>query len=131
MRTPGLGDRRLSSTSGVWPMACTMSPYLPPQGLLSRVGSVTSKSVARNTPVTLRASQPGDMMRKTLLAAGLALALVAAGCGTQSDTAPRTNYPPETRQNFIDNCVAASTKSGATTPDQARKTCTCVIDKLQ
>ena len=26
MRTPGLGDRRLSSTSGVLPIACTMSP---------------------------------------------------------------------------------------------------------
>ena len=26
MRTPGLGLRRLSSTSGVLPIACTMSP---------------------------------------------------------------------------------------------------------
>ena len=26
MRTPGLGDSRLSSTSGVLPIACTMSP---------------------------------------------------------------------------------------------------------
>jgi len=26
MRTPGLGERRLSSTSGVLPIACTMSP---------------------------------------------------------------------------------------------------------
>jgi hypothetical protein len=25
-RTPGLGERRLSSTSGVLPIACTMSP---------------------------------------------------------------------------------------------------------
>jgi hypothetical protein len=71
------------------------------------------------------------MMRKTLLAAGLALTLVAAGCGTQSDTAPRTNYPSETRTNFIDNCVEASTKTGGGTADQARTTCTCVIDKLQ
>jgi hypothetical protein len=71
------------------------------------------------------------MMRKTLLAAGLALALVAAGCGTQSDTAPRDKYPPEARTNFVDDCVAAATKAGGGTPDQARKTCTCVIDKLQ
>ena len=26
IRTPGLGERRLSSTSGVFPIACTMSP---------------------------------------------------------------------------------------------------------
>src|SRR5947208_11325117 len=46
MRTPGLGDRRLSSTSGVWPIAWTMSPYFPPQGRLSRRGSIiASKSV--------------------------------------------------------------------------------------
>src|SRR5437764_11528776 len=46
MRTPGFGDRRLSSTRGVCPMACTMSPYFPPQGRLSRRGSIiASKSV--------------------------------------------------------------------------------------
>src|SRR4051794_8511659 len=110
MRTPGAGDRRFNSTSGVWPIAWTMSPYLPPQGLLSRPGSITSKSVARNPPVTLGASLPGDMMRKTLLAAGLALALVTAGCGTQSDTAPQQKYPSEARQNFIDDCIAGATK---------------------
>jgi hypothetical protein len=70
-------------------------------------------------------------MRKTLIAAGLALTLVAAGCGTQSDTAPQDKYPAETRQNFIDDCVAASTKSGGGTAADARKTCTCVVDKLQ
>src|SRR4051812_6854375 len=47
MRTPGLGDRRLSSTSGVLPMASTMSPYVPPQGRLRSMGStITSESVA-------------------------------------------------------------------------------------
>src|SRR5919201_2659808 len=46
MRTPGLGENRLSSTSGVWPIACTMSPYFPPHGRLSRRGSIiASKSV--------------------------------------------------------------------------------------
>jgi hypothetical protein len=70
-------------------------------------------------------------MRKTLLAAGLALALVAAGCGTQSDTAPLQKYPTEARTNFIDDCVAAATKAGGGTATQARTTCTCVIDKLQ
>src|ERR671930_883903 len=46
MRTPGFGERRLSSTKGVCPMACTMSPYFPPQGRLSRRGSIiASKSV--------------------------------------------------------------------------------------
>src|SRR3954462_14155208 len=45
MRTPGLGENRLSSTSGVWPIAWTMSPYLPPHGRLSRRGSIiASKS---------------------------------------------------------------------------------------
>ena len=70
-------------------------------------------------------------MRKTLLAAGLALALVTAGCGTQSDTAPQQKYPSEARQNFIDDCVAGATKTGGSTAEQARTTCTCVIDKLQ
>src|SRR5919106_2440711 len=47
MRTPALGLRRRSSTSGVLPIAWTMSPYLPPHGLLSRRGSSTSESVVR------------------------------------------------------------------------------------
>src|SRR5918998_3873792 len=47
MRTPGLGDRRFSSTSGVLPIARTMSPYFPPQGRFSRPGGcITSESVA-------------------------------------------------------------------------------------
>src|SRR5262245_24531884 len=45
MRTPGFGLSRRSSTSGVFPMAWTMSPYLPPQGLLSSWDSSTSESV--------------------------------------------------------------------------------------
>src|SRR4051812_30028244 len=36
MRTSGLGERRGSSTKGVWPIDSTMSPKRPPQGLLSR-----------------------------------------------------------------------------------------------
>src|SRR5215210_4325833 len=50
MRTPGLGLSRRSSTSGVFPIAWTMSPYLPPQGLLSRPGSSTSESVVPGHP---------------------------------------------------------------------------------
>src|SRR3954462_14344288 len=38
MRTPGFGDRRRSSTSGVLPMAWTRSEYRPPQGRLARGG---------------------------------------------------------------------------------------------
>src|ERR687898_1211435 len=45
MRTPGFGLSRRSSTTGVLPIAWTMSPYFPPQGLLSRRGSSTSESV--------------------------------------------------------------------------------------
>src|SRR5918995_6222405 len=45
MRTPGFGLSRRSSTSGVLPIAWTMSPYFPPQGLFSRRGSSTSESV--------------------------------------------------------------------------------------
>src|ERR687896_2640040 len=47
MRTPGLGLRRRSSTRGVLPIAWTMSPYLPPHGLVSSPGSNTSESVVR------------------------------------------------------------------------------------
>src|SRR5438045_3569457 len=46
MRTPGFGERRFSSTRGVLPIAWTMSPYFPPQGRLSRRGSIiASESV--------------------------------------------------------------------------------------
>src|ERR671923_371030 len=45
MRTPGFGLSRLSSTSGVLPIAWMMSPYLPPHGRLSSRGSSTSESV--------------------------------------------------------------------------------------
>src|SRR3954469_5108368 len=48
MRTPGFGDRRFNSTSGVLPIAWTMSPYFPPHGRLSRRGSIiASESVVR------------------------------------------------------------------------------------
>src|SRR5919106_336934 len=47
MRTPGLGLKRRNSTSGVLPIAWTMSPYLPPQGRVSSPGSNTSESVVR------------------------------------------------------------------------------------
>ena len=47
MRTPGLGESRFSSTSGVCPIARTMSEYLPPHGRFSSEGpSVTSKRIA-------------------------------------------------------------------------------------
>src|ERR671931_149 len=55
MRTPGFGDKRLSSTSGVCPIAWTMSPYLPPHGRLSRRGSIiASKSVVPDQARPLR-----------------------------------------------------------------------------
>src|ERR671914_2337402 len=57
MRTPGLGLRRRNSTSGVLPIAWTMSPYLPPQGRVSSPGSSTSESVVR-----CRAGLEGDVL---------------------------------------------------------------------
>src|SRR3954447_2108175 len=63
MRTPGLGENRLSSTSGVWPIAWTMSPYLPPHGRLSRRGSIiASKSVVP------RLDPPYPYFRQSMLA---------------------------------------------------------------
>src|SRR5215208_2734330 len=66
IRTPGRGESRLSSTSGVLPIASTMSPYLPPQGLLSRRGSsIASKSVAsvdRREAVRCRAVERGRVL---------------------------------------------------------------------
>src|SRR5437763_15548255 len=62
MRTPGFGESRRSSTSGVWPIAWTMSAYLPPHGRLSRRGSIiASKSVvaAKACPATKAASAAG------------------------------------------------------------------------
>src|SRR5918999_790633 len=57
MRTPGLGLRRRNSTSGVLPIAWTMSPYLPPQGRVLSPGSSTSESVVR-----CRAGLEGDVL---------------------------------------------------------------------
>src|SRR3954452_9696964 len=63
MRTPGCGERRLSSTRGVFPIASTMSPYLPPQGLLSRPGSsIASESVASAERVPCRAVAAGRVL---------------------------------------------------------------------
>src|SRR3954468_5725238 len=63
MRTPGCGERRFSSTSGVLPIASTMSPYLPPHGLLSRRGSsIASESVASAERVPCRAVADGRVL---------------------------------------------------------------------
>src|SRR4051812_14796403 len=67
MRTPGFGLSRLSSTSGVFPIASTMSPYLPPQGRLSRLGSsIASESVV---PTSGPAITHLEQVRPGLLAA--------------------------------------------------------------
>src|ERR1700760_3893148 len=48
MRTPGLGDRRLSSISGVCPIAWGGAPDRPPQGLfLSCSTAIASERLAR------------------------------------------------------------------------------------
>src|SRR3954467_11213275 len=46
-RTPGLGLSRLSSTSGVLPIAWTRSPYRPPHGRFWRGGTGTSKRIVK------------------------------------------------------------------------------------
>ena len=56
MRTPGLGDSRLSSTSGVLPIAATMSAYLPPHGRFSSSGS----SIASESVVAGRSARGGE-----------------------------------------------------------------------
>src|ERR687891_246985 len=77
MRTPGLGLKRRNSTSGVLPIAWTMSPYLPPQGRVSSPGSNTSESVVRCRAVlegnVLLTGYPGFIGRR------LADRLVEAG----------------------------------------------------
>jgi hypothetical protein len=70
-------------------------------------------------------------MRKTLTAAGLALALAVAGCATQPDNATRTAYPREARDNFVKQCTNAAVKAGGGDRAAAQKTCTCVIGKLE
>src|SRR5215212_4355870 len=45
MRTSGLGLSERNRTSGVLPIAWTMSPYFPPHGRLSSRGSKASESV--------------------------------------------------------------------------------------
>jgi hypothetical protein len=73
-------------------------------------------------------------MRKTLLAALLAL-VAFAGCTSGSNTTTSSGagkkYPPEARQNFIDNCSSVAAKTGGGTPASHVKACTCVIDKIE
>src|ERR687890_594704 len=91
MRTPGLGESRFSSTSGVLPIAWTMSPYLPPHGRFSRPGgSIASESVAagrwerniRNAPVfcfhPLTSETRGEQLHMSRFAKTLATCLVAS-----------------------------------------------------
>src|SRR5438552_4891268 len=71
--TPGLGDSRGSSTSGVFPIDCTMSPYRPPQGrLLSRSAAITSLNIAASAA---RARAPGAAARARHLRAPRRLGL--------------------------------------------------------
>src|SRR5437763_10599827 len=56
-RTPGLGLRRLSSTSGVLPIAWTRSPYRPPHGRFWRGGTGTSKRIVKGRCAAHRPSQ--------------------------------------------------------------------------
>src|SRR5918997_420147 len=87
MRTPGLGLRRRNSTSGVLPIAWTMSPYLPPQGLVSSPGSSTSESVVRCRAVfdgqVLLTGYPGFIGRR------LADRLAGAGARVTALVEPR------------------------------------------
>src|SRR4051794_25234803 len=88
MRTPGFGLNRFSSTSGVWPIAWTMSPYLPPHGRLSRRGSIiASESVVgyahgRITMVsTFTVETPSGPARVHLHPVGEPLAALVLGHG--------------------------------------------------
>src|SRR5919106_4643543 len=87
MRTPGLGLKRRNSTSGVLPIAWTMSPYLPPQGRVSSPGSNTSESVVRCRAVlegnVLLTGYPGFIGRR------LADRLVEAGASVTALVEPR------------------------------------------
>src|ERR687896_239762 len=87
MRTPGFGLRRRNSTSGVLPIAWTMSPYLPPQGRVSSPGSNTSESVVRCRAVlegnVLLTGYPGFIVRR------LADRLVEAGARVTALVEPR------------------------------------------
>jgi hypothetical protein len=69
-------------------------------------------------------------MRKTLLASALAL-VALAGCTTENEKTPRASYPQEARDNFIDQCTKAAVQTGGGNDADQRKTCTCVIDKLE
>ena len=93
----GLGLSLRSSTSGVFPIACTMSPYLPPHGRLSRRGSSTSESVVLplHRPARRRCGSrtldPKEWTVKAALAlvvAALALAVPAGAAAAPTPGAP-------------------------------------------
>src|SRR5688572_3278465 len=79
MRTPGLGDSRFSSTSGVLPIAATRSSYRPPQGLFRRSAGVTSRSVVLHPGRCVR--YDSGMLRPSAVLIVLAAALAACGGG--------------------------------------------------
>src|SRR3954453_16782438 len=69
MRTPGLGERSLSSTSGVLPIAWTMSPAGAPHGRFCRCCAIASNSVVALRNVAERRVQRPEPL--ALLAVGL------------------------------------------------------------
>lgn len=69
-------------------------------------------------------------MRKTLAAVILAAAALA-GCTPESENAEKDKYPQEARDNFVDSCAESAARTGGIANDEARRTCTCVVDGLQ
>ena len=70
-------------------------------------------------------------MNKTFTAGLVALAVLAAGCGTDPDNANTDAYPQEARDNFVDSCASTAARTGGGNEEEQRRTCTCVIDKLE
>ena len=69
-------------------------------------------------------------MRKTL-AAAILMAAAIAGCTPESENAEKTDYPQEARDNFVDSCAESAARTGGVQGEEARNTCTCVVDGLQ
>jgi hypothetical protein len=69
-------------------------------------------------------------MKKTFLAALVALTALA-GCTTDNENAERDAYPPEARENFVDQCVESALKVRGGDRAEQERTCTCVVDNLE
>jgi hypothetical protein len=71
-------------------------------------------------------------MRRPLVASALVL-VALAGCtsSSKSDSKGTGKYAENVRKSFVDSCVDTAVKTGGGNAADHRKTCNCVLEKIE